>query len=226
MFCQKNHLSQFQLHQLEEQKIQLLINLTEAGLVSLSPEENAALRHARNSRSRSSFFEVPARYDALTGDTMVAASIAMALYPRILKREGQGYRNVYTNQQLQLAPTSINRIAAKPPPWLVYLEATQAKNGKLNAFHSSRITQDMLALLLGEADFNFYAGVVEVDSGRVRLSLRHWKEMLALQQLRFQVKRVIGDFLVRPQIPLQVADQQWLDLMTTAFDGPSQSRVH
>lgn len=225
-FCQKNHLSQFQLHQLEEQKTQLLINLTEAGLVSLNSEENAALRHARNSRSRSSFFEVPACYDTLTSDTMVAATIAMALYPRILKREGQGYRNVYTNQQLQLASTSINRITGKPPPWLVYLEATQARNGRLNAFHSSRITQAILALLLGEADFKFYAGVVEVDNGRVRFSLRHWKEMLAFQQLRFQVKRVIGDFLMRPQMPLQVTDQQWLDLMTIALDGPSQSRVY
>jgi len=225
-FCQKYHLSQFQLQQMEEQKVQLLINLAEAGLMSLDSEENAALHRARNSRSRSSFFEVPVRYDGLTTDIMVTAAIAVALYPKILKREAQGYRNVFTNQQLQLAPTSINKIVSKPPSWLVYLEATQAKNGRLNAFHSSRITQAMLALLLGEAEFKFHAGIVEIDNGRVRLSFRRWKDMLALQRLRSQLSRVINNFLVSPQMPLEEADQQWLKLMTIAFDGPPQSRGH
>jgi len=194
--------------------------------MSLTAEENAKLHHARSTRSRSSFFEVPSRYEGLASDTMVSAVVAMALYPRILKREGQGLRNVYTNQQLQLAPTSINRIAGKPPPWLVYLEATQAKNGRLNAFHSSRITPAMLALLLGEAVFRYYAGVVEVDSGRVRFSFRDWKEMLALQHLRSQMNHVVNNFLTKPQMPLQEADQRWLNLLLIVFDGPSALEIN
>jgi len=225
-FCYRFHLNQVQLQQLEEQKLQLLINLTEAGLVAFDAEESAALHRVRSSRSRSLFFEVPVRFEGWSNDVTVAAVIAVALYPRLLKREGHGYRNVYTNQHLQLVSTSINRISSKPPPWLAYLEATQAKNGKLNAFHTSPITQAMLSLLLGEAGFKFYAGVIEIDNGRVRLSLRTWRKMLAVCRLRSHVNGVINNFFLRPQIPLGEADQRWLKLMANALDGTPQSRVH
>lgn len=193
--------------------------------MSLSRDEQTALQSARHIRSKLQHFDVPERYNRLSGDTMVNAIVAMAFYPKVLKREGRGYRNVYSNQQLQIAPTSINKITSKPPDWLCYLEATQAKSGRLNAFHSSRVSQGMLILLMGQADFKFYAGVVDIDHGRIRLSLRRWKEFLALQHLRCQIHRMIQDFLAKPELPSS-AGQAWLDMMAVALDGLSQSGVH
>lgn len=193
--------------------------------MSLSHDEQGALQSARHARSNVHYFDVPERYNRLGGDAMVNSIVAMAFYPKILRREGRGYRNVYSNQQLQIAPTSVNRATSKPPDWLCYLEATQAKNGRLNAFHSSRVNQGMLILLLGQADFKFYAGVVDIDHGRIRLSLRRWKELLALQHLRCQIHRMIQDFLAKPELPSS-AGQAWLDTMAIAFDGSSQSGVH
>lgn len=199
--------------------------LADAGLLSLTHDEQAALQNTRHIRSNLHHFDLPERYNRLSGDTMVNAIVAMAFYPKVLKREGRGYRNVYSNQQLQIAPTSINKATSKPPDWLCYLEATQAKNGRLNAFHSSRISQGMLILLFGQADFKFYAGIVDIDHGRIRLSLRRWKELLALQHLRYQIHRMIQDFLAKPELP-SPAGQAWLDTMAVALDGLSQSGVH
>lgn len=225
-FSQKYHLSQFQLRQLEEQKVQLFNYLFDAGLMPLAPNEYAALQRARNSRSSQHVFEVPARYDQLSSDSMVNAITAMAFYPKVLKREGHAYRNVYSNQQIQIASTSINKLTNKPPEWLCYLEATQTKNGRLNAFHSSKVLQAVIILLLGQADFRYFAGVVDVDHGRIRLSLRRWKEVLALQQLRTQIARVTLSFLTKPDSPLSPDDQAWLETLASALDGSSQSGPH
>ena len=224
-FCHKYHLSQFQLQQLQEQKVQLLVYLADARLIALEPEETADLHRARNGRL-SSHYEVPSRYDKLNSDAVVSAVIAAALYPNLLRREGHGYRNVFTNQQLQLASTSINKLISKPPTWLCYLEASQAKSGKLNAFHSSRVTQAMLLLLLGDADFSIFSGVVEIDRGRVRFSLREWKDMLVLQRLRAEIRRIVDSFLARPQSFNQTPVQWWLDLVAKILDsqGLPQSR--
>lgn len=216
-FCQKYHLSQFQLQQMEEQKTQLYVYLADAHLVVLGPSESAELHRARNSRSTG--FNVPTRFGTLSSDKMIGAMLALALYPKMLKREGEGYRNVYTNQQLQLAPTSINKIAVKPPIWLCYLEATRAKSGRLNAFHSSRVTHAALGLLVGEADFKLFSGIVDIDNGRIRLSFRNWKEVFALQRLRSQLAKVISKFLMEPGVLPQSADQRWLDLVAVAIDA-------
>lgn len=194
--------------------------------MSLAPDEYASLQRARNSRSNQHTFDVPTRYDRLTSDAMVSAITAMAFYPKIVRREGQGYRNVYSNQQLQIAPTSINRMTSKPPEWLCYLEAIQTKNGKLNAFQSSKVTQAMLFLVLGQAEFKYFAGVVDIDHGRIRLSLRRWRETLALQHLRVQINRVLLGFLARTESPLSPADQAWLDVLASALDGSSHPGGH
>ncbi|KAK5077050.1 hypothetical protein LTR64_005470 [Lithohypha guttulata] len=223
-FCRRFHLSQLQLQQLEEQKTQLYINLVDAGLMVLDTAQTAELHRARNLKAASPNFEPPPRYNTFSDDAVISAVIAMALYPKILKREGQGYRNVFSNQQLQVAPTSINRNANKPPAWLCYLEASQSKNGRLNAFHSSRVSQGMLVLLLGEADFKMFSGVVDVDHGRIRLSFRKWRETLALLRLRSQLQRIIHASLTKlDSSALQIADQKWLDLAAIVLDGNPQS---
>ena len=124
---------------------------------------------------------------------------------------------MYNNQQLQLAPTSVNK--GKPPNWVCYLEASQAKSGKLNASYSSKVTQAALVLLLGEAEFKLFSGVVDIDNGRIRLSLRNWKEILVLQGLRSRIHHIIDTFLRRPDSLLASDDQEWLEVVTEILEG-------
>lgn len=165
------------------------------------------------------------RFDRLSSDSVIIAVLALALHPKLLRREGQGYRNVYTNQHLQLAPTSINKTTIRPTKWLYYFEAAQTRQGRLNVFHTSGVSQATLALLIGEAEFDFFSGVVNIDNGRIRLSFRSWRELFSLQQLRLQAHRIIKSFLVKPCSLPQEADQTWLDMMANVLNG-SQSQSH
>ncbi len=59
-FCRKNHLSEQNLMQVEDQKVQLLVYLADGGLVSLDTEEKATLSKARVSNMRrKDIYQIP-----------------------------------------------------------------------------------------------------------------------------------------------------------------------
>ncbi|KIX10435.1 uncharacterized protein Z518_01517 [Rhinocladiella mackenziei CBS 650.93] len=215
-FCWKNHISDQTMSQVEEQKIQLLVYLVDAGLVILEAEERAALNRARTgSRGDGGvFYPIPHRYNQTVSDRALNSIIAMALYPRILMRQGKGWRNVYTNQVVSPTPRSINHDThnAKPPRWLSFYEAMQNRSGHLNVFETSAIPESALALLLGEAEFEFFAGVLVLDSGKVRLSVRHWRQLMALKVMREHLSRVLDMAYRRPGEVMLDEEWKWVDL--------------
>lgn len=221
-FCHKYHLNGYILQQLEDQKIQLYIYLVDSGIMTLTNAENAILRREKSSYAAMVRFSAPSQYNDLPSESMVPLVITAALYPKLLRREGHSYRHVFSNQQLQLAPTSINRLSMKPPNWLCYMEAMQAKNGKLNAFSSSKVTHMILLLAIGHADFRFFAGVIVIDNGRIRLSVRTWREMLGLLYLRTKLESIVNNFL--GGLSLKESDRVCLDLISKALDGNAQSQ--
>ena len=211
-FCRKNHISDQAMSQVEEQKVQLLVYLVDAGLVGLDSDEKAALNRARNGGGRGgNFYTIPDRYNRALCDRTIVAIIAMALYPRILLREGKGWRNVYSNQQVSLTSRSINRGNPKAPRWLSFYEAMQSRGGSLNVFETSAIPESALALLLGEAEFKFFAGVVNLDSGKVRLSVRHWRQLMAIKILRERILQVLEASFKRPGEAMKGENWEWID---------------
>lgn len=220
-FCRKNHVSDQTMAQVEEQKTQLLVYLVDAGLVLLQGEEKAALTRARSGGGRgggwggnTTFHSIADRYNQKTSDRALDAIIAMALYPRIVAREGKGWRNVYTNQQVTLTSRSVNHghHTAKPPRWLSFYETVQNRSGNLNVFETSAIPESALAALVGEAEFKFFAGVLSLDSGRVRLSVRHWRQLMAVKILRDGVAMVLDGCYKRPGHELGPGEWAWLQL--------------
>ncbi|KAL2429000.1 putative helicase C15C4.05 [Exophiala dermatitidis] len=228
-FCRKNHISDQAMAQIEDQRIQLLVYLVDAGMVVLSGEEKAALNRARSSSSRagsgsgssSSFYTIPPRYqtqDPVVGvsDRALNSIIAMAVYPRILTREGKGWRNVYTNQQVSLTARSVNHPSnsPKPPRWLSFYEAMQnSRSGNLNVFETSAVPESALALLLGsDTEFKFYAGVLVLDSGKVKLAVRHWRQLVAIKVLRENIRCVLETCCYRrPGQEVPEDQRKWLD---------------
>ncbi|KAK6365226.1 hypothetical protein LTS17_011459 [Exophiala oligosperma] len=219
-FCRKNHISDQTMSQIEEQKIQLLVYLVDAGLAFLDSEEKAALNRARSGPGRrggssaaNNFYTLPERYNQRLGDRALNGITAMALYPRILTREGRGWRNVYTNQQVSLTSRSINHNNnPKAPRWLSFFEAMQNRSGSLNVFETSAIPESTLVTLLGEAEFKFYAGVMVLDSGKVKISVKHWRQLMAIKILRERLLHVLDTAYTKPGQALEPADQQWVDM--------------
>ncbi|KIW17300.1 hypothetical protein PV08_04491 [Exophiala spinifera] len=214
-FCRKNHISDQTMSQIEEQKVQLLVYLVDAGLASLDLDEKAVLNRARSGPGRGSninFYIVPERYNQTLSDRALNGITAMALYPRILAREGKGWRNVYTNQQVSLTSRSINHNNPKAPRWLSFFEAMQNRSGNLNVFETSAIPESTLVALLGEAEFKFYAGVMVLDSGKIKISVKHWRQLMAIKILRERLLYVLEIAYKKPGQGLEAADQQWVDM--------------
>jgi ATP-dependent RNA helicase DHX29 len=212
-FCRKYHISDAGMMQIEETKIQLLVYLVDAGLVVLESDEKAALSRARTgfATRNGNFYPLPDGYNQPIGDRALNCIMAMALYPRILTREGKGWRNVYTNQQVSLTSRSINHGNIRAPRWLSFHEAMQNKSGNLNVFETSAIPESALALLLGDAEFKFFAGVVVLDSGKIRLSVRHWRQLMAIKILRSRISQVLDECYKNPGGVLEDKKRKWVD---------------
>ena len=215
-FCRKNHISDQRMTQVEEQKIQLLVYLVDAGLVVLEGEERAALNRARMYHgNKTDMYKVPTRYDQPLPDRALNGIIAMALYPRVLRREGKGWRNVYTNQVVSLTSRSVNHSShtPKPPRWLSFYEAMQnTRSGNLNVFETSAIYESALAILFGgDAEFKFYAGVMVLDGGKVKLSVRQWRELMAIKILRERLEKVLERSYSAPGKEVSEGNRKWLD---------------
>lgn len=109
-FCQKNFLSAQNLSGIEDLKSQLLATLVDMGFVILDHEQKTALSRYRYSSRQRSFVPVPLTQDAnIDNDLLVNSVIAWAFYPKLLVRDGKGWRNVANNQSVSLHPTSVNK---------------------------------------------------------------------------------------------------------------------
>jgi ATP-dependent RNA helicase DHX29 len=84
---------------------------------------------------------------------VINSVVAWSFYPKLLIREGKGWRSVANNQAVSLHPTSINKHADPAIKWLSYYHIMQARNRNLNAHETSAVDDFAIALLCGEAEF-------------------------------------------------------------------------
>ncbi|GME40725.1 Helicase [Neofusicoccum parvum] len=222
-FCQKNFLSRQNLSNIEDLKSQLLSSLVDAGFLALTPEERTALHRYRPSSRKSSFIPVLASANGNTNnDLLISAVIAWSFYPKILTRDGKGWRNIANNQSVSLAPTSVN----KHPPagtslrYLSYYHIMQSGASKLYNAHATSVAHDLpLVLLAGaDADAKLHAGILAVDGNRLRFAVKDWKTCLAVKVLRQRVRDVVNALLRSPGKQLTRRQQRWLELFLRAFE--------
>ena len=229
-FCRKYSLSAQVLSQIEDQKIQLLVQVVDAGLLPLTDTEKSTLRSARsgNSYTRKSFYTIPTRFNSANASfTTISSIIAAAFYPKLLLRQQNSYRNITSNQITSIAPNSINnpKQTAKPPKWLSFYEAMQTRSGYTNALETSSVPEAAIVLLLGDATFNIYAGVISIDNGRIRFSVTDWKTLMALKILRRKLRGILNSFYQNAGKALSDTDERWLGLwfsITQALDRQAE----
>jgi ATP-dependent RNA helicase DHX29 len=190
-FARKHHL--VNLPEIDEGKIQLLVYLVDGGVVELAEEEKRALNIARTNNRHRTSYHIPDRYNISVSDDLLLSLLATSLYPRVLVREGKGYRNCFSNQQVTPASGSVIRAMPKPPQWLSYSEAMRLKAGNTIAIQeASRIPEMALSLFLGsDVDINLFSGAIVID-GRIRLSVADWKHLLAIKILRKQLRGLLN----------------------------------
>lgn len=217
-FCRKNFLSPQTLMNIEDIKIQLLVSIADAGLLKLDAAEQAALNRVRFAGRQRQFFAVPERYDINSGSDLVVNSvIAWSFYPKLLAREGKGWRNVANNQAVSLHPTSVNKGSDAPIKWLSFYHIMQARNKFYNAHETSAVEDFAVALLCGDPEFKMYSGVISIDNNRIKFSVKDWKSMLSLKYLSNRLRDILADISCNPQKTLTHRQQEWIDIWQRIF---------
>jgi ATP-dependent RNA helicase DHX29 len=218
-FCNKNFLSAQNLGNIEDMKGQLLSSLADAGFIPLSLDERRALSRYRNTYRQRSFVSVPAQYNVNSeNDSLVASVIAAALYPKILAKDGQGWHTITNNQQVRLAPTSVNK-GTKTAKYLSYYSIMQSA-GKFYNAHSTTIAQPLpMSLMVGaDVDFKLHAGVVTFPGNAIRFSVKDGKTCVALKVLRRRVKDIMNGTWKIPGRVLTMREVEWMSLFFRVFE--------
>jgi ATP-dependent RNA helicase DHX29 len=217
-FCHRNFLSPQNLGNIEDLKAQLLSSLVEAGFIQLSTDERRALHRYRSTSRHRSFVEVPPHYDVhSSNDIFVNSVIATAFYPKILTREGKGWRNISNNQTVSLAPTSANK-GTQAAKFLSYYHIMQSSNKFYNA-HSTSIAYPlpMILMVAADMDFKMHAGVISFPGSVLRFAVRDWRAAVALKVLRRRVKEILGNSWKNPARVLSEREKEWLGLFFEVF---------
>lgn len=222
-FCHKNFLSAPNLSNIEDLKAQLLSSLVEAGFISMSPEERRALSRYRSTNRNRTFIIVPPQHNVYSdNDVLVNSVIAMAFYPKILTRDGKGWRNISNAQSVSLSPTSVNKattINTSTARYLSYYHIMQSSNKFLNA-HSTSIVYPLPMILMAAADVDFklHAGVAAMPGNALRFAVKEWRVAVALKVLRRRVKEVLGQAWKSPGRGLSGREREWLGLLFRVFE--------
>ncbi|EAT89782.2 hypothetical protein SNOG_03051 [Parastagonospora nodorum SN15] len=219
-FCHKNFLSPQNLGNIEDLKAQLLSSLVEAGFIQLSPDERNNLKRYRSTTRHRAFVQVPPQYDIHTdNDIFVNSVIATAFYPKILTREGKGWRNISNNQTVSLAPTSVNK-GTKVAQFLSYYHIMQSSNKFYNA-HSTSIVYPlpMVLMVAADMDFKMHAGVISFPGSVLRFAVRDWRAAVALKVLRRRVKEILSSCWKNPARLMSEREKEWLGLFFAVFEG-------
>ncbi|MCJ1477872.1 hypothetical protein MMC13_006545 [Lambiella insularis] len=192
--------------------------MVDAGFLTLDDAGRASLNRARFSPKQRHFVEIPPSYDSNGGSELVINSvIAWSFYPKLLVRDGKGWRNVANNQSISLYPTSVNKGVSNPPKWISFYHIMQSSSKFYNAHDTSAVEDFAIALVCGEADFKMYSGVVVIDGNRMRFSVDNWKVMLALKILRLRVREIMTQSFRYPGKALSTQQQGWLAIWQKTF---------
>lgn len=217
-FCRKYYLSPLNLGAIEDLKGQLLSAITETGLVPAT-----ALRRRPQNRGRS-FVEIPAELNTNSENEVITSSvIAWSFYPKLLVRDGKGWRNVSNSQTITLHPTSVNKTnnAAR---YLSYYSIMQSASRNLNALSTTVVHELPLLLLAGDAEFKLHAGVVTIDGNRLRFSVNDWKTAVGLKALRERLEEVVEMKLARSKKGGSEKARKWMEIFEKVCSGNDENK--
>ena len=214
-FCNKNFLSPQNLASIEELKGQLLSAVADAGFVQLGPNERAALSRVRPGSRQRNFVVLPEKYCRADDDDLVASAVvAWSFYPKIIRQEGKGWRNIANNQSLGLHPTSVNKgNTSQDVKLLSFYSIMQSSSRFTNAQETTPAPEVALVMLAGDAIFDLYAGVVSIDGLRMRYKVRDWRTMIVLKTLRARLKEVLARSFRQPGKELVGKQKAWMEVL-------------
>jgi len=197
--------------------------------------QNSAHHRARR------FVQIPDSFNTNNDNVdLVSSTIAWAFYPKLLTRDGKGWRNVATNQTISVHPTSI--IRSTPIPHVKYLSfysilqssgtksvfscnhgIAQANTHSLRHYNAASLTAapPLPLLLLAGATISFHptAGVASIDGARLRFQLDSRRTAVAIKCLRRALEEVVERKWKKPDAVLPKRLARWWEVWEEIVKG-------
>jgi ATP-dependent RNA helicase DHX29 len=243
-FCRKNYISARTMSGIEDLKGQLTAAVVDAGFLALSSAERQALNRARYYQTyrRNNFFVVPDAYNYNSGnDDICNAIVAAAFYPKLLARDGKGWRNIGSEKGVKIHRSSVNRDADFE--WMSYYGIMQSGGGKksYDAHETGRVEEMGIALLCGDAEWKvctthpapgsaltrlqqMFPGVVAIDGNRIRFAFQDWKSLVAVKVLRRRVAETLRAAWRNPEKGLTETQRMWVRLFGEVMEGVTKGK--
>ncbi|KAF2436242.1 P-loop containing nucleoside triphosphate hydrolase protein [Tothia fuscella] len=211
-WCRKNYLSHQYLQNIEELKGQLLASLSDTGLISIDRR-----KMQQRSKGKTSFVQIPLVNDTNSfNDALTSTVIAWSFYPKLLIRDGKGWRNISNSQSVSLHPSSVNKTptqAQQNIKLLSYYSMLQTSGSKhYNALSTTAVSELPLLLMAGDVEFRAHAGVLVLDGNRGRWKCDEWKVLMGLKVLRGRLGEYVEGRLREPRREVGMGVLRWVDL--------------
>lgn len=222
-FCRKNYLSSRTFSNIEDFKQQLIVAVIDAGLFALTPEERIYLNRCRfnaGTHRRHSFFIAPnAVNHSSENDAIVNAIVAAGFYPKLLQKDGKGWKNVVNGQSIAVHPSSVNKHTRSE--WLAFYGIIQSN--RFFAYETGHVDDITVALLCGDVDFKMYSGVLVLDGNRVRFAFQDWKSMIALKIFRGRLREITNSSFQTPGKSLSESQRRWMEIFYLVYERLHES---
>ena len=162
--------------------------------------------------------QIPQQYNNNgQSDLIVNSVIAWSFYPKLLRRDGKGWRNIANNQSVSLHTTSIHKGKDHPPKWISFYHIMQSSNKFYNAHENSAVEDFPIALLCGDVEFKMYSGTAVIDGNRIRFTVDGWKTLLAVKTLRARLQQILQGAFRKPSRQLSAQEQRWMNIWQRVF---------
>ncbi|KAF8245381.1 P-loop containing nucleoside triphosphate hydrolase protein [Wilcoxina mikolae CBS 423.85] len=220
-FCRKNYISSRTMSGIEDLKGQLTAAVVDAGFLTLTPSERAALNRTRHQTyRRNAFFVVPEQFNRNSGNDVICnAVVAAAFYPKLLVRNGKGWRNVGSEKMVKVHHASVNK--ETDSEWLSYYGIMQTGGARktFDAHETGHVDELVVALLCGDVEWKMYPGIAAVDGNRIRFAFQDWKSLIAVKVLRRRIGEVLRAAWKTPERELPPNQKRWIEIFWEVMEG-------
>ena len=229
LFCSNYGLNNNVLYQIEELRQQYFAYLVDANFVQVdqSMRNDLARRRVRNGRPR--LIEIPGHLDENSDEApVITLALVAAFYPQLLVAEERSMqmRTLTNNQPAAVHPSSLNarKILATPSAHFVLYHSILFSS-RLYAWETALVSDRMVLLVGGEAEFKHTSRSVFLDHNRVRAGTLDAPSLVALRILRVQLRRMIQDFFHDPSIKWTPEQEKLFELVLSLI-GVDKRPLH
>jgi len=228
-YVRKTFLNTKNLISVEELRHQFMNLLIEMKLVDISQQDARDIQRCRFHGPKSEFFRIPPEYDRFSRDaSVIDACVAASFYPKLIQVDGKsGQYHTLNNQPVFVHPGSVNSSVGGKPQfaqggvtrWMAY--HSLHKGNRLMAAECCTVDITSVVALCGDTDIKGLSGIINMDSGRIRLRLQHPLSSISLRIMRSKTREMFEKLLGETRSSWDSKEEEWFETIINFIQNHS-----